>query len=491
MKNRPSSFIGRNRELKQLRLGNWRSKAQLVCMYGRRRVGKTALIEEAYRQGFSMFKFEGIEGVSQKRQLHHFLQTLKDYFPAAGKAAVDSINNWEEALRLLARQLKSKSINAQKSAQKKVVFFDEFQWMASDRSELVSLFKKVWDQEFSRLPECRFVLCGSVSSFMVRKVIRSKALYGRVDTEIRLEPFTLEEMSQFFKGRRDALEVLETALTLGGIPQYLLELNPDLSLHLNLNELAFSPNGFLFHEFQRLFVSHFGKNPIYEKIISTLALQSLSADELATKLKTKTGGHFTSLLEDLEMAGFIERVVPLQKQSVRSKIARFRIHDEYLHFYFRFIAPKKREIQNGNVQFGSFRVQKTFEQWRGYAFERLCRKNSRMIAETLGFAGIEYVAGSWFQAKNAVSAGTQVDLLFERSDRVLTLCEMKVKAPQNPVALAKELKARAEHVLSSYSKKMTVQQILIVLEPLTQKQLVKLKSCFEQVFTASDLFHLK
>ncbi len=485
--NRP--FIGRKKELNQLRLENWRNKAELICMYGRRRVGKTALIEEAFR-GCRLLKFEGIEGASKTAQIQNFNLALQSYFPDdSPKAAAQNKwpNQWEQALQRLTQLLKKNKIYSEK----KVVFFDEFQWMAGERTELVSIFKKVWDQEFSHIPHCKFVLCGSVSSFMVKKVIRSKALYGRVDTELRLEPFSISEISDFFDNKRPNHEVFDIAMTLGGIPQYLLELNPLHSFSQNLHNQAFSPNGYFYREFGRLFISHFGKNPIYEKTLSALALKAASSEELARQLSIKTGGTFSSILEDLELAGFVERVTPINKSPAHAKLVRYRMHDEYLQFYFRFIETKRREIQNSTVKLGGYHLQKYFEQWRGYAFERLCRKNSKYIAEHLGFSGIEYAVGSWFQGKNSKNsklAGAQIDLLFERSDRVLTVCELKVNAPRDIPKMFAALQQRVTQLRTAYEKKMAIQTVFISLEPLSPQQRTKLCRSFDLVFDAAELF---
>jgi len=410
-------FVGREQELALLREPNWRDQAQLIVVYGRRRVGKTALVEEAY-QDSTLWKFDGLEGVGGHGQLGHFADQLGEYEPSIRSGAGPKLQSWAEALDLLVKIIRGRK------DQQIVLFFDEFQWMAAMRAPLVALFKSYWDNHFSKNPGLRVVLCGSVSSFMVKKVIRSKALYGRVSTEINLLPLSLKDTRLFFGERRTDQEILEIAICLGTIPQYLKELNPRLSLVQNLNEYAFRPNGFFFGEFQRLFISHFGRNRTYERILGLLSTGPRSAQDLAKACRTSTGGTFTNQLSDLALAGFIEKFVPLDK-GPRSRHVRYRILDDYLHFYFRFIRDRRQEVYTGRLDPARFFPSPRYGQWRGHAFERLCRRHSHGIADALRFSGIEYRAGSLFEPGRRGHGGYQIDLLFKRADRVLTICELK------------------------------------------------------------------
>jgi len=201
-------FFGRTREIEVLREPNWRGQAKLIVVYGRRRVGKTTLIEQAFRDQV-LWKFDGLEGVTRKRQLAHFRDQLALW---SGKTP-ETPRDWSQALKLLARAIE------EHRGENLVVLFDEFQWMADLRSGLVSLFKSYWDNFFSKHRKLRLVLCGSISSFMVKKVIRSRALYGRVSTDIDLKPLRLAEALAFFQGKRDRQEVIDIAMCLGCIPQ--------------------------------------------------------------------------------------------------------------------------------------------------------------------------------------------------------------------------------------------------------------------------------
>lgn len=414
-------FIGRKKEIQVLREPNWRNAGQLIVIYGRRRVGKTALVNEAYA-GTTLWKFEGIEGGDTSAQIAIFLKSLQTFtgreFPIAQHSS------WLLALEAFAEAVKRFCAEASGSDKDLVILFDEFQWLAEMKSSLVALFKVVWDNSLAQIPTLKVILCGSVSSFIVKKVLRSKALYGRVTTEIHLRPLLLPEIGEFFGTKRQHREVLEIAMCFGGVPKYLEELNPRLSLQQNINELFLNPVGYFFTEVDRIFISHFGSNTIYRRIVEILSAGELTTADLAARCHTTRGGTFSATLQDLELAGFIERYVPVDKKTTSHSV-RYRILDEYLHLYFSLLAPVQSDILHGTVSGSQLTASPKYAQWLGYAFERLCRRNAARIADLLRFSGIRYRAGSWFSTRRETTNGVQVDLLFDRSDRMLTVCEAK------------------------------------------------------------------
>ncbi|MEW6744624.1 MAG: ATP-binding protein [Planctomycetota bacterium] len=472
-------FYGRAEELKALREANWRDQAQLIVVYGRRRVGKTALVEQAFSQEL-VWKFDGLEGLSQKQQLAHFQRQLCLH---AGRPHSEAPpTDWEDAFGRLAA-----AIQGQKD-RPLVVFFDEFQWMVGMRSAAVSLFKSCWDNVFAKHRNLRFVLCGSISSFMVKRVIRSRALYGRVSTEIELPPLTLRDAYSFFEGERSREEVIETAMCLGCVPQYLKELNPRLSLVQNLNEYAFSPQGYFFGEYQRIFISHFGRNPSYERVLQILADGPQSTARLASSCRTKTGGTFTSILQDLSLAGFVERYVPLNKGE-GSRHVRYRMLDEFLHFHARFIQRHEQEIRTGRYSSLQAFHGNAYAQWQGYAFERLCRRHAVLIADHLRFSGVQYKSGSWFHApaegESPERSGAQVDLLFDRADRMLTLCGVKFAQKLEAERLVKSVEAKCAALRQAYPRH-GIQKVLILGRAAAIPK--KIEGAFDEILRAVDLF---
>jgi len=465
-------FIGREREIARLTEENWRDQAELIAIYGRRRVGKTALIEHAFKNKKTAFwKFEGLEGGSKKSQIEHFLFTLSELSGDNSFLNKRKVS-WQDALLLLFKKIKNKKI---------VLFFDEFQWMANMRQELVSILKWAWDNYFLNNLGCKLIVCGSISSFMVRNVLKSKALYGRIDLEIHLKPLSVSETKEFLKEKYSDLQALETFLITGGIPQYIKEINPSLSLIQNLNHLAFKPEGYFVSEYNRLFISHFARNDVYDKIIKALAKKSpQTTDELAKSVHQKKGGTFTRYLEDLELADFIDRFVPIDKTG-KSRFVKYRIDDEFLHFYFTFIEPNKNSIQKETLQSYQILTGAQYEQWKGYSFERFCRKHARLVAKKLGFSGIKYESGSWFRKAKEKSA--QIDLLFVRADNVLTVCEAKfVNKIQSKII--DDVEQKLEVLSSFYS--FPVQKVLILGKEVSIPE--RVKGYFDEIVYSKNLY---
>lgn len=419
------SFIGRSEEIALLRQRDWRNRGLLTAIYGRRRVGKTSLIEEAFKDDV-LWKFEGVEGAKSALQIDYFLEQLSMYAQQDGSEHL-SAKNWKECFQLLNAAIAK--FTEQSSDRKLVVFLDEFQWLCSMRSSLVSEFKFFWDNYYQKHANTMFVICGSISSFIVKKVIQSQALYGRIDLEINLQPLTAAETRDFFSASRPDDELLQTQMILGGIPQYLQQLNPKWTLIQNLNEQAFRSNGYFFQEYERLFISHFSKNQLFKLILIRLAQGSCSGKDIAKAINRDVGGTLTQLLEELVLAGFVDRYYPVGK-GTNSRLLRYRLNDEYLHFYFSQIKPNAPKILSGAVNYAYLSNQRSFQQWLGYAFERYCLKNAHQIADILRFSGVSYQFGSWFQRADADS-GSQVDLVFARADKMLSVCEIKfVQKPQ-------------------------------------------------------------
>lgn len=468
------SFIGRHYEIELLRQANWRKHARLTVVYGRRRIGKTALIQYAFKDQ-PFWKFEGLENETLKNQINNFMHQLSGYCQNI-KLSKAPVKNWHQALVLLDRELKKRK--------RLTVFFDEFQWLADMKPNFVSLFKLFWDNHFSKHSGLHMVLCGSVSSFMVKNVLRSRALYGRVDTEIHLKALALPEIKLFFAGQRQPQEILDSAMVMGGIPQYLLQLDPKLSLMQNLGELAFRQHGYFFQEYQRLFISHFGLNQQYENILKQLIDGAKNTERLAKGLHNKSGGTFSKLLSDLELAGFIDRYSPIDR-GAKSKQVLYRISDEYLHFYFRFIHPNISAIVSGKLSPFQVLASRDYQQWQGYAFERLCLKHAAVIADHLRFSGLKYQAGSWFNTRTPQHAGIQIDLLFERADKILTVCELKYTDKLDATKIIGDFEKKCLAMAAVYPKH-GVQKVLILGRKIAVHE--KVKRYFDSVLFAEDVF---
>ena len=471
-------FLGRKRELATLRkVGQCRNGASLTVVYGRRRVGKTRLVEEAFKEGV-LLTFEGVEGYTSQEQRTVFLSRLAQI---SGRTEYTLINNrkWTDVLTACVEYI------AQTYGREPVtILFDEFQWMAAGQKKLVSALKYVWDLHFKKRTNVHLVLCGSVGSFLVKKVLRSRALYGRVTAEINLQPLRLDEISDVFIPKRSFREIVELYMSIGGIPQYLEFVDPKISTRLNLERLCFSHDGYLVSEFERIFVSHFGHVPHYRTIVKHLAERGYAdRQQLLSACAIDSGGTLSTYLEDLELAGFIERYASIDRpEKVRNN--RFRLRDHYIDFFLRFIQPSLKKIRSTSTRarFSTFVPDKRYTVWSGLAFERLCRFHHELIAKALGFQSVDYECGSWYSSRGKHSA--QVDLLFKRSDNVLTLCELKFRTNKIGCAVIDTVEKKIQQ-LAKLQKK-TIEKVLISASESTS-DLVQ-EEYFNQILNLSDLF---
>jgi uncharacterized protein len=445
-------FIGRREELSLLRKLVSNKKPSIAVVYGRRRIGKSELIRKALTGTNALF-FEGLENKPKRVQLDNFVFQLMAQDPK--KVHRSKIRTWREALFLLRPILKKRP---------SCVVLDEFQWMANYRSDIVADLKMVWDQYLSDIPGVSLILCGSIASFMTTKVVKSNALYGRTDRVIHLEGFNIKETAQMLPNR-GLDEVVDAQMYLGGVPKYLELASEESSIQLAMKELAFSKNGYLTGEYDRIFVSHFGKNGDYEKIVVELAKHpyGLLRKQLSQNASINAGGYLSKLLMNLESAGFISSVPPVDKDH-NSKQTKYFLSDAYLSFYFNFIVPNRKKIRSvshGKRIFSGLKQSGSFHSWKGRAFELLCIDHAPWLAEILGFSGIDYSYGPYFQSRKKGTKGVQIDLMFARSDNVITLCEMKCSKAPLGTKVMEEVELKVQIIKKAFPRK-TIQRVLVI-----------------------------
>lgn len=449
------SFIGRQQELATLRKFTVKaSGSHLTAIYGRRRVGKTRLVQEACTH-LPIYSFEGLEGRGSAAQKRHFLKSLYRYSKLEAHRLA-ATGDWIDLLVLLVEYIGDKPC---------VVFFDEFQWMAAQRNALVSKLKYVWDNYFLKRCRVHLIICGSVSSFIVKKVLQSRALYGRIDSIINLLPLTFSETKTGFFENRSPVETLEYYLAMGGVPKYLELYKKNKSVRLNIADLCFKKNGYMSEEYHRIFVSHFGKVAYYQRIVEYLAQRGFATrDQLLRHCQLKSGGRVSTFLEDLDLAGFIEGYSPVHN-ATSTHLRRFRIADPYLRFYFQFIHPQLTRIRTDSdgVPLAHALPESKYRPYLGLAFEQFCHWHAHTIARCLGFSAVNYQHGSWFR-KNDLGSGAQIDLIYKRSDNVITLCEVKFRK-----RIGKEIIHEVEQKCDALSQwtNATIERVLISAYPPT------------------------
>lgn len=425
------NFIGRVEELRSLNNLYSARDGKLVVIYGRRRVGKTSLIEK-FTMGKMFLRFEGLERARTKDQISHVVSDLSKQLndPILRRAKIDS---WDIVCDYLTT-IFSKSNN------KYILFLDEFQWLAANQTKLVSILKKYWDQQWSK-QGVLLILCGSVCSYMIKKVVSSKALYGRINWELCLQPLAPGEIHELLGSKRSIDEIQRYSLILGGVPKYLLEINTNKSFDQNINTLFFTRDGQLVNDYKRIFYSQFKAPKVYETIVRYLRNGPKTLLEVSMHLKATSGGGIQSYLENLEKALFITSYVPYDKND-DSKLKKYKLTDEYLRFYFKYVIPNIKLISTNQKQdlFGQL-VKPVWDSWLGFSFENFCLKNAFFLAELMGFDDKVKQWGPYFHRGDE---GFQIDLVYLRRDKVITICEIKYYNAPITVAIVQEVEKKAK-----------------------------------------------
>ena len=447
------AFVGRKVEKEQLAALIDRPRPCIAVIYGRRRVGKSELIRQA-THGKNVLSFEGLEGQPKQKQIKNLLFQLSEQSGTVYKHVTD----WPEALILLRDLTKHGQW---------VIVLDEFQWIANYQNELVSVIKMIWERYLSKNPELTLILCGSIASFMKSKVLKSSALYGRTDYELDLRALKLHEIAAFFP-EKGTDEILETAMLVGGIPKYLELVAEYPSVYDAIENLAFSPAGFFQTEYDRLFASHFGKKPIYQRIIRLLANNpyGLTVGRIAAELGITVGGSLSRQLDDLESAGFLHALIPFDKPDT-SKLLKYVLIDAYVRFYTAMVISKQRTQTMAGTRFRALMSSPAYRSWLGRSFEYLCMQHHREISRILGFDGIPYRVGPFFQRKNLHDPGVQIDLLYERSDKVLVLCEMKYLLGTVPGDVRSQTERKVSILQQKYPRR-TILKVLLTRSDATE-----------------------
>lgn len=471
-------FVGRESEIDQLKKIDKSGKASVFVIYGRRRVGKTELIEQTYRNRY-LIKIEGLENKSKVDQMKHVMYQLSRYLEDQYVANIQ-FTTWIEVFDFIADRF---------DIEKWTLYFEELQWLANYESDFVSEFKYAWDNSFRHKKNLIVVLCGSSPSFMINEVLHSKALYNRSTIELHLEEMSLKEVQLFLKNYSNR-EVMTAYLILGGIPEYLAQIVSGSSVLLSICQNSFNKDSYFCNEYERIFISSMSDNPHYKSIVEFLSKYKFSTrNEIAKHLKMKSGGSLTKLLDDLILCGFIEKYTPYQVDEA-SLLARYCISDAYLMFYFKFIKPLRAKIKSGVFKENPMQALKmeVFQKWIGFAFERFIRKNEILISKILGFSGVDYRSGVYFDRKtNNKNPNYQIDLIFERKDFVYTICEIKYYAGLVGADVVDEMERKL--LLFENPKKYTIQKVLITTEGATKA--LRERNYFDKIIVLDDLFDEK
>jgi len=411
------NIVGRRDEVARLDRCMESRSAQLIIVYGRRRVGKTYLINEYYDYKFA-FKLTGAYKRSKVFQLENFADEMRQ---KSGKThPVPS--NWREAFRQLREYLETLP-----EEEKQVVFIDEMPWLDTPQSEFLPLFEWFWNDWASTRNNLVFIVCGSATSWMSENISGNKGgLFNRQSCRIFLEPFTLHETEAFlgFKGIEwSRYETAECYMIMGGIPYYLNLLDHTLSYTQNIDNLFFKNRGELWDEFDHLYATLFSNSGSHIKIVEALSKKKggLTRSEIIQKTGLPANGALSKMLNNLASSGFI-RVVNFYGK--KKKDALFQLSDYYTAFYYRYI----KDNYGRDEHYWSNAIDNPARRaWSGLTFEQLCRDHISQIKNKLGISGVLSEESVWYTQGNEEMGipGAQIDLLIERRDRVINVCEIK------------------------------------------------------------------
>ena len=407
-------IIGRKEEQKILLSAVQSEYSELIAVYGRRRVGKTYLIRETFGYKFT-FQHTGLANARTKDQLFSFAISLRD----AGYDDCPIPQSWLEAFSLLSRFLTNST------DEKKIIFLDELPWMDTPRSNFISAFEHFWNGWASARRDIVLIICGSATSWIINKVINDHGgLHNRVTQRIALQPFTLKECEMFARSKgleMSRYQIAECYMVLGGIPFYWSLLEKGLSLAQNIDKIFFARNGKLTNEFNLLYASLFKSPEQYIDVVTALGKKKvgMTREEIIRAIDKPSNGALSKVLDELEYCGFIRKYSGYGK---KTKEAIYQLVDNYTLFYFKFI----RQNKNNDEHFWSASVDSaTHRVWSGLAFERLCLAHTQQIKAGLGISGVLSNIYSWRKETDENGSGAQIDLLIDRNDQVINICEMK------------------------------------------------------------------
>ncbi|MCB9342004.1 MAG: ATP-binding protein [Lewinellaceae bacterium] len=429
-----AKIIGRQKEAALLQSLLTLDRSAFVAIYGRRRVGKTFLIRSVYEGQFT-FQVTGIANVGLSNQLTNFHAALVRHFPHMEDKPV--AGDWFWSFQNLISALESLPKEG-----KKVLFLDELPWLDSPNSMFVSSIEHFWNSWASARSDIVLVVCGSAASWMLNQLINNTGgLYNRITHRIRLEPFTLAECEAFFRAKSpgyDRYQLLQLYMVFGGIPFYLEAINPGRSASQNINDLCFTQRGSLRSEFEKLYASLFKKSEKHIAVVEALAQKSkgMERQALLKAAGLPDGGNSTLILNELEESNFIRRYNTFGK--LKNKPL-YQLSDFYSLFYLRFI-KNNSPYDEGFWLHGLDKPE--VRAWSGYAFEQVCLCHLQQIKHGLGIGSVQTQSSAWLGSTGAEKA--QIDLVIDRRDQVVNLCEMKfsIKAFTIDKAYADELRQK-------------------------------------------------
>ena len=476
-------IVSRKQQIKELTEIYNSGKSEFVVVCGRRRVGKTFLVRELFKEKFAFYHtalspVELSQEQLTEKQLIAFATTLKNYGAELDRVPKDWFESFDELRKIIRRQPTGKRV---------VVFIDEMPWLDTKGSGFITAFENFWNSFGDGCHNLMLIVCGSATTWISDHLINNYGgLYNRITRQIFLEPFTLGECEEYYKSLGIVMSRYDQALcymALGGIPYYMSYLKKGFSVAQNLDNLFFEKNAVFKNEFDRLCASQFLENDKYKSVLKFLSTKRLgyTRREISNNTKIPFGGGLTEILKALEVSGFVMSYTYFEgsKRNVYYKLT-----DMFTLFWMHF----RGDIASGKTAFfQSAQQNNQIKSWQGFAFEELCFVHRKQIAKALGISGINAIFLPWRHIGDSESDGAQVDMLIDRADNMVDLCEMKFYGDE--FAITKEYDAVLRHKLQSFldhsKAKKSVNMVLITTFGLKQNQYF---SRFQHTVTLDELF---
>lgn len=435
-------FVGRKEELQDLSLLLKKKTASLVVVQGRRRIGKSRLIQE-FAKGFRFYEFAGIAPnpkTTAQSQRDEFSRQLSN---ATGLPEVQA-DDWSKLFLLLANSANEGRV---------IILFDEISWMGSKDPDFLGKLKNAWDLKFKHNPELIFIICGSVSTWIEKNILSNTGFMGRISLILALNELPLKDSCKFIAelgSKASSYEKFKILSVIGGIPRYLEEIQANLSAEENIKRLCFSKKGILFKEFDDIFSDLFSKRSnFYKSIVSLLVDGPLEFNEICQALKIEKSGHVSKYLDDLIKSGFISRDYTWHINSgVESRLSHYRLKDNYIRFYLKYIDKNKGKIERGYFEDRSLTVLPGLESILSLQFENLVLNNRSQVWKKLHIHGEEILSDNpFFQRKTIRNQGCQIDYLIHTRFNTLYICEIKFSKKEIGAEVIKEVNQKIERLL--------------------------------------------
>ncbi len=449
-------ILGRKKEKKQLREFYGSKSSEFIAVYGRRRVGKTYLIKNFFESKGIFFHITGTPLENKKQQIWNFMRVFTDVFNKEGRGAAP--DSWQKAFHLL-----KDAIQKSNTKKKIIIFLDELPWLCNKKSGFVEALSYLWNRYLESDPRIILIVCGSAASWMINNIVNSRGgLYNRITGKIKLLPFNLSETKEYLNGKGVRLnnkQIVEIYMAIGGVAAYLDLVKPGISSAQVISRICFDPGSPLSGEFDRLFKSLFSKSELHIKVIKILVKKKSGMDRnrLFSDAGIKSGSVKIRIIRELIESGFVAECPAFGNNKKGTSL---RLTDEYSTFFLKW----NKEIKNTRTEpdpghWLMLQNTNTWKIWSGYAFENICKKHLQEITSALGIEGIMYSFSSWsYKPCTKEDTGVQIDLLIDRADNCINLCEIKFHSSEFTITkdYARKLNYKKQKFIETIKTRKTV-----------------------------------